>query len=302
VLVVLLVLALAWPVGLAVWANGRLQHVDALSGAANTPGTTYLLAGSDERSADEPDGTQGARSDTIMLLHVPVHGPAALISIPRDSYVEIPGHGSNKINATWDLGGVPLLVATVEHLSGLTVDHYVEVGFGGVAGVVDALGGLELCSDLDVVDQMSGLVWTPGCKMADGALTMQFARMRYSDPKGDIGREERQREVIHVIEQSALSGATLVNPARQVRLVRAGTDALTVDTGSNLVDLGRLALAFRAATGSGGITGTPPLKSLDYRPGGVGSTVLLDPDATPTFFAQIANGELPPGVVGGIPG
>jgi LCP family protein required for cell wall assembly len=302
VLVLVLVLVLAWPIGLAIWANGRLRHVDALSGAADTPGTTYLLAGSDERAPGEEDGTAGARADTLMLLQVPESGPAALISIPRDTFVEIPGFSASKINAAYSWGGPALLVATVEQLSGLTVDHFVEVGFGGVEGVVDALGGVELCSDLDVSDPMTGLVWTPGCHMTDGHDALMFARMRYVDPEGDIGRAKRQREVISGITSSAASPSTLVNPGRQVSLIRAGTDAMTLDQGTDVVDLGRLALAFRSATGTGGITGTPPIRSLDYRPGdGIGSTVQLDPDQTPTFFQQVRDGTLPPGVVGGVP-
>ena len=302
VVALVLVLALAWPIGLAVWANGRLRHVDALSGAADTPGTTYLLAGSDERAPGEEDGTAGARADTIMLLQVPEKGPAALISIPRDTFVAIPGYDSSKINAAYAWGGPALLVATVEQLTGLTVDHFVEVGFGGVEGVVDALGGVELCSDLDVTDPMTGLVWTPGCHDSDGNTALMFARMRYVDPEGDIGRAKRQREVISGITSAAASPATLVNPGRQVSLVRAGTDALTLDQGTDVVDLGRLALAFRSATGPGGVTGTPPIIDLDYRPGdGIGSTVRLDPDATPTFFEQVRDGTLPPGVVGGTP-
>jgi anionic cell wall polymer biosynthesis LytR-Cps2A-Psr (LCP) family protein len=185
----------------------------------------------------------------------------------------------------------------------MTVDHFVEVGFGGVEGVVDALGGVTLCSDLTFADEHTGLSWTAGCHETDGHDALMFARMRYSDPEGDIGRAKRQREVISAVTSGAASTSTLVNPGRQVALVRAGTDALTLDEGTDVVDLGRLALAFRSATGPDGITGTPPIVSLDYRPGnGVGSSVRLDPDATPTFFQQVRDGELAPGVVGGMPG
>lgn len=300
-LVLVLVLLLAWPVGLAMWANGRLHHVSALSAAAATPGTTYLLAGSDQRPADMQDGTAGARSDTILLLHVPTSGPTALISIPRDSYVPIPGHGSNKINAAYSWGGPKLLVATVEKLTGMKVDHYVEVGFGGIETVVNAVGGVHLCSDLNVHDQLSGLVWTPGCRTVDGTTALAFSRMRYSDPTGDVGRTARQRQVISAITKVAASPSVLLAPGKQVALVRAGTDSLTVDDATGVLDLGRLALDFRAATGPKGITGTPPIKNLDYRPGNAGSTVQLDPVATPTFFAQIRDGKLPAGTVGGTP-
>jgi LCP family protein required for cell wall assembly len=305
VLVVCLVLValVAWPVGLVLWADGKIHHTTALSGAAGTPGTTYLIAGSDERGDGvAQDGTVGARTDTILLLHVPAHGPTALISIPRDSYVPIPGHGKNKLNAAYSWGGAPLLVQTVEQLSGLTVDHYVEIGMGGVEGVVNAVGGVNLCYPHDVNDADSGMVWTAGCHDVGGADALAFSRMRKSDPTGDIGRGERQRQVVGAVMDKVKPGSLVFHPSRQVKLIDAGTSVLTVDKSMNIVDIGRLALAFRAANGAGGITGTPPILSMNYRPGGgVGSTVRLDPDKTPTFFAQIRDGKLPAGKVGGVP-
>ncbi|HEY0117254.1 MAG TPA: LCP family protein, partial [Cellulomonas sp.] len=304
VLVVLLVLALAWPVGLAVWANGKIQHTAALSGAAATPGTTYLLAGSDARGdggiAD--DGTVGARTDTILLLHVPEHGPTALISLPRDTYVHIDGHGPGKLNAAFTYGGAPLLVHTVEQLTGLTIDHYAEIGLGGVKDVVDAVGGVNLCYDHDVNDADSGMVWTAGCHDVDGTQALAFSRMRKADPEGDIGREKRQRQLIGAVLGKVDVKRLVWHPSEQVSLVNAGTGALTLEQGASIRTLASLAMAFRAANGAGGVTGTPPIKSLDYRPGGVGSTVLLDPDQSPTFWAQVRDGQLPPGKVGGIPG
>jgi len=306
VLVLLLVLLLAWPIGLIVWANGKIQHVDALSGADNTPGTTYLLAGSDARGTGSvaDDGTEGARTDTIMVLHKPSSGPASLISIPRDTYTEIPGHDPNKINAAYSYGGAPLLVQTVEGLTGLTVDHYAEVGFGSVEEIVDAVGGVKLCYDDDVDDPKSGLTWESGCHMADGETALAFSRMRYSDPKGDIGRAERQQQVIAAVAAKVVKPSVLLNPVDQVQLVNAGTDALTVDEKSGIVDLGRLGLAFKAATGSEGVTGTPPIADPGYDPGtGVGSTVLLDEDKVDQFWADVRDGELKPGsTVGGMPG
>lgn len=298
-------LLLAWPLGLAVWADGRIAHVDAHSGAADTPGITYLLAGSDSREdgAIEDPETLGARTDTIMLLHDPSSGPAALISLPRDAYVEIPDNGSNKLNAAFSWGGAPLLVRTVEQLTGLTVDHYVEIGFGGVEGVVDAVGGVELCLDYPVADELSGLVWEqPGCRVADGTTALAFARMRYSDPNGDIGRTQRQQQLIGALSGAVADPGVLASPGTQVSLVRSGTDALTTSQDTGIVDLGRLALAFRSATGPDGITGTPWLLSLDYRPGGVGSAVQLDDARNGELWAGIRDGSLPAGVVGGVPG
>ncbi|SKC36293.1 LCP family protein [Krasilnikoviella flava] len=306
VLVLLLVLLLAWPIGLVVWANGKIQHVDALSDAKGTPGTTYLLAGSDARGSGSvaDDGTEGARTDTIMVLHKPRSGPASLISIPRDTYTEIPGHDPNKINAAYSFGGAPLLVQTVEGLTGLTIDHYAEVGFGSVEEIVDAVGGVELCYDDDVDDPKSGMEWEAGCHLADGETALAFSRMRYSDPKGDIGRAERQQQVIAAVAAKVVKPSVLLNPVNQVQLVNAGTDALTVDEKTGIVDLGRLGLAFKAATGPEGVTGTPPIADPGYDPGtGVGSTVLLDEDKVDQFWADVRDGELKPGAtVGGMPG
>lgn len=301
-LAVLLALALAWPLGLAVWANGRLQRIPATSGAPDTAGTTYLLAGSDERGgALVHDATAGSRTDTIMVLHQPASGPAALISLPRDTYVDLPGYGGAKLNAAYAYGGPTLLVQTVEALTGLTVDHYVEVGFDGMAGLVDAVGGVELCLDYDVNDSRSHLVWTAGCHAADGPTALAFSRMRYADPEGDIGRTGRQQQLIRALAEEVAQPSLLWNPGLQVRLIRSGTDALVVSDGTGLLDVARLALAFRAATGTEGITGTPPISTADYRPGGIGSAVLLDAGAGPAFWAGIRDGVLPPGPVGGLP-
>ncbi|GAA1710589.1 hypothetical protein GCM10009809_03680 [Isoptericola hypogeus] len=306
VLVLLLVLLLAWPIGLVLWANGKIQHVDALSDAQNTPGTTYLLAGSDERGSGTvaDDGTSGARTDTIMVLHKPSSGPTSLISIPRDTYAEIPGHDPNKINAAYSFGGAPLLVETVEGLTGLTVDHYAEVGFGSVEEIVDAVGGVELCYPEDVDDPKSGLVWEAGCHQADGETALAFSRMRYSDPKGDIGRAERQQQVIAAVADKVVKPSVLLNPINQVQLVNAGTDALTVDEDTGIVNLGQLALAFKGATGSEGVTGTPPIADPGYDPGtGVGSTVLLDEETVGQFWTDVRDGNLEAGsTVGGLPG
>ncbi|GEL97648.1 LCP family protein [Cellulomonas terrae] len=299
-----MVALLAWPIGLAVWANGKVQHTPALSGAANTPGTTYLLTGSDSRADGgiAQDGTEGSRTDTILLLHVPDSGPTALISLPRDTYVEIPGNGAAKLNAAFSWGQAPLLVQTVEGLTGLTVDHYAEIGMAGVEQIVDAVGGVNLCHDADVNDADSGMVWVAGCHDVDGTQALAFARMRKADLTGDVGRAERQRQLIGAVMGKVEPASLVLNPGKQVALIDAGTGALTVDDDAGIVDLAKLALAFKAANGEGGITGTPPIVSIDYRPGnGAGSTVLLDPDATPGFFAAIRDGSLPPGPVGGMP-
>src|SRR5699024_11230055 len=131
VLLLLLVLVLAWPVGLRIWANGQIQHVTALSDASPAPGTTYLLAGSDSREdSGLNDSTAGQRADTIMVLTAPESGTPSLISIPRDTFVDIPGYGPNKLNASYSFGRHELLLQTVAQLTGLTEAHCDEDGMG----------------------------------------------------------------------------------------------------------------------------------------------------------------------------
>lgn len=288
-------------VALAMWANGRIRHVEALSGAADTTGTTYLIVGSDSREGWAEDGTEGARTDTIMVLHVPEEGPVALISIPRDSYVAIPGHNPNKINAAYAWGGPSLIVQTVEGATGLTIDHYLEVGFGGVADVVNAVGGVELCYDRDVDDPYSQLRWTAGCHVVDGRTALAFSRMRYEDPLGDIGRTERQRQVVSAVVSAVTDPAVMYDPRKALPVASAGFDAFQVSEGTGLLDLARLGLALRSGLGEDAVTGTPPLATIDHRVDGVGSTVLIDPDTVDEFWADIATGAYPPGAeVGGL--
>lgn len=282
------------------WVEHRIEHVSALSGAPGTPGDTYLIVGSDSREGWADDGTEGARTDTIMLLHKPEHGPTALISIPRDSYVDIPGHDPNKINAAFAFGGPTLLVQTVEQLTGLTIDRYIEVGFLGVEDVVNALGGVELCYDADVNDPYSQMVWTAGCHQTNGANALAFSRMRHADPLGDIGRVARQQQVVAAVAKGIMTPSTLLNPSKAKRVASAGLESFRVSEGTHAWDLATMARAFNAARGDGAVTGTPPIATIDYRVDGVGSTVLLDPDKADAFWAAIADGTYPPGTaVGG---
>ena len=291
VVVACVLLMLAWPVFLMLDANAHLKKIDALSGAANTSGTTYLLAGSDSRAdGSVPDDTEGQRADSIMLVHVAPNGQTSNISLPRDTYVEIPGYGWDKLNASYAYGGPSLLVKTVENLTGLTVDHYAEIGMGGVSNIVDAVDGVNLCFDLSVEDERSELNWEAGCHDADGKTALAFARMRYSDPRGDIGRAERQRQVVSKTVSKAMNPATLLNPMSALRVERAGASAFTVDQDSSVIDVARLVLAFREAQKSG-MTGVPPIESLGYATS-AGSAVLLEDTTAPDFFAKLRAGTL----------
>lgn len=293
ILLLILIFVLAWPIGLMMWASSKIEHINALSGAADTPGTTYLVAGSDARDGTEIlDDTEGRRADTIMLLHKAPNGNSYLVSIPRDTWVDVPGYGEAKINASYAYGGEAGLVETVEGTTGLTVDHFVEVGMSGVTDIVDSMGGIELCLDYDVDDPKSELVWESGCHLADGHTALAFARMRYSDPKGDIGRAERQRQVIGSVVKTAAQPKNLLNPIRQKSISKAAAGSVVTDPDTSSFELAKMAWYFKKATSSGN-SGAPPIATINletYQ----GSAVLLDEDLAPQFFQKLATGDLKP--------
>ena len=292
-LCLLLVIILAWG-GFLLWdANTNMGRVSALSGAADTPGTTYLLAGSDSRAdgAVKDGFDESERADSIMLVNVAPNGQTVALSIPRDTYAEIPGIGWDKINASYAYGGPQLLVETVEKLTGLTVDHFVQIGMGAVPDMVDAVGGVELCYDNDADDQYSGLTWTAGCHTVDGTTALQFSRMRYQDPEGDIGRTKRQRQVISKVISSAASPSTLINPAKTLRVERAGSKSFTVDEDSSVVTVASLVWALRSAS-SNQMMGVPPIESLNFTTNAGASAVLLRDTTADDFFAKLRAGTL----------
>ena len=136
--------------------SSKLTKVDVLTPVSFTSaGTNWLITGSDSRAGlSKKEENQlalghdisGNRSDTILLLHEPANGTRpTLVSLPRDSYVPIPGHGYNKLNAAYAFGGPKLLVQTVQNVTGLPVSHYMGIGFGGLVSVVDDVGGVRMC-------------------------------------------------------------------------------------------------------------------------------------------------------------
>ncbi|MDO5025001.1 MAG: LCP family protein [Trueperella sp.] len=294
IVLLLIIVTLLWIFYLYSYGNSQLNKVDALSGATDTSGETYLIVGSDRRGNTVADGTEGQRADTIMLLHAPANGATALVSIPRDTYVAFPdGSGHGKLNRAFSYGGAALLVQTIEKLTGISVDHYVEIGMDGVSYLTDAVGGVELCLDYDVADQYSGLNWTAGCHNADGTTALAFSRMRYQDPLGDIGRGERQRQVVSKIVDKAVSPGQLLNPFQQKQLVGTTASVLTVDNSDSLMTVARAGFALRKALGPAGLRGAPPISNLGQSGPG-GSTVRLDESLIDQFWSNMRTGKLTP--------
>lgn len=300
--VILLIAALVLAVfGAWGWVDGKLNKADWLTTAADTPASTWLILGSDERDGSTNfggvDDISGYRTDTILVLTKPKSGPSSLISIPRDSLMNVDDQYM-KINAVAQLVGKKALVGEIEQLTGQKIDHVAQVKFGGLQKVVDALGGVELCYDQDVQDAYSGLNWTAGCHNADGSTALSFSRMRYADATGDFGRNARQRQVISAIVKKAFSKETLTNPKTVTTMAEAGLSALTVDGKTTPLTLVNMALAFKDSTGSKGISGSVYWSNPDYYMDGVGSSVLLDDAKNTELFSQLAAGTHAAGTVG----
>jgi LCP family protein required for cell wall assembly len=290
VLAVVLIL-IGYPILLGMRAWSSVNRIDALApghrvtDTADTPGRNYLVVGSDSRSdlsAAErkklgTGSAVGQRTDTIMLLHVPSGGgPTVLVSVPRDSYISIPGHGKNKINSAYAFGGAPLLVRTLEQATGLRIDDYVETGLGGFANVVDALGGVTLCPKFNMKDHDAHINLKKGCQQMDGKTALGYARARHSDPRGDLGRVERQRETLAAIAKKMLAPTSLIQPWRALPSASAGGGALTIDKSTSPLGLAHFVLAMRSVAGGGGLSLTVPISNPNFRTPGGASAVQWD--------------------------
>ncbi|WEV68781.1 LCP family protein [Bifidobacterium sp. ESL0775] len=283
------------------WANAQLDKADWLTGKADTDGASWLILGSDERDDSGVGGsvedTPGFRTDTILVLTKPAHGNSSLISIPRDSLVKV-GGTNMKINAVAETQSKKTLTGEVEDITGKKIDHVAEIKFNGLTKVVDALGGVNLCYDSTVNDWRSGLNWQAGCHVADGATALAFSRMRYSDPKGDFGRAERQRQVIGAIMGKAFSSETMKSPKKLQQVAKAALSSIEVDKKTNPLTLASMAMAFKAATGKLGISGSVYWTDPNHYVRGVGSTVLLDDSKNLELFDELSAGTHAPGTVG----
>lgn len=298
---VLAVLLVAWLAFMAYtpWhAWKTVTKVDTTPGGtrpAQSKGFNYLLVGSDSRegltAAQKKEyatgNAAGRRTDSIILVHVPQSGgKPSLVSLPRDSYVPIPGKGSNKINAAFSFGGPNLLVETVEQVTDLHIDGYVEIGFAGFASVVDSVGGVNICVPFHMNDKKAGINLQKGCQVLDGKNALGYVRARYSDPRGDIGRAERQRQFLSAIMKKALTPSTVLVPTRYWSFSHASAKGLIVGEDTSMRDASRVLLAMRAVSQGKGLSLVVPLQSLNYQTN-AGSSVKWDTARAKALFTDL---------------
>lgn len=228
---------------------------------ANAKALNFLLVGSDSREGATPEELKefstekdpGKRTDTIILVHLsPKRDKAVLVSFPRDTWVAIPGHGHNRINAAYVQGeldrkggGPALLIRTVEQLTNVYIDHYLEVDFRGFLKMVNALGGVDVCLPKAVDDKDSGLRLPAGKSHVTGRQALSFVRARKFDPTQDFGRIRRQQQFLGAMLRRATGLGILARPDRLYRFLDTAAKSLTVDDKLSFNDMRTLASRLR---------------------------------------------------------
>lgn len=213
---------------------GAFVGLDESARPVATDAVTFLLVGTDTRSdapttgEDAGGGVGGDRSDVLMLARVdPSRQSASVVSIPRDSWVDIPGHGMNKANAAYAFGGPSLLIETVENLTQIRVDHFGVIDFAGFESMIDAVGGIDV--SVSEATSNDGVAFRQGLNHLDGASALAFVRQRQDLADGDLDRAQRQQAVLRALLSKAASGSTFSNPAAFYTLLDAATRSVGVD-------------------------------------------------------------------------
>jgi LCP family protein required for cell wall assembly len=240
------------------YLNAQLTRRNVLVDYSGRPaaaaGTNWLITGSDSRQGlTRKEEHQlatgrdigGRRSDTTMILHIPGNGlRPTLVSLPRDSYLPIPGYGTNKLNAAYSFGGPKLLAQTVQNATGLHIDHYMGIGFGGFVNVVDAVGGVRICLPGPMNDPKAGLHLKAGCQNLNGKQALGFVRTR-NFAISDLQREQDQRLFVKALLSKVTSLGTIINPFAVFPAASGAAGTLTVDNGTSLYQLVQVAFALK---------------------------------------------------------
>jgi LCP family protein required for cell wall assembly len=246
--------------------TGQLGRIDnAFTGLTDRPskpttGTAasavnILLMGTDRRSEVHTTGTSAGadewvpglqRSDTLMVLHIDGdrHG-ATVISLPRDSWVYVPGYGMNKINAAFSFAGPSLAVATVEKLTHLRIDHLATIDWEGFKELTDTLGGVTVTVPATVTDSARDVTWTKGVHNLDGEEALTYVRQRYGLPGGDLDRTRRQQYFLRTLMVQSIEDGVLTDPRKIYTFLNTLTRNMSVDSDWSVGDMRGLMLSLR---------------------------------------------------------
>lgn len=279
--------------------------------AAPHDAKNILLVGSDSRASTGSqfqgtgaNYTSGQRSDTMIIAHLyGSSNQAQLVSLPRDSWVPIPAYTdpatgkvtaehSAKLNSAIDEGGPALLIATIEQLTNIRIDNYVQIDFAGFQTMVAALGGVNVCLNHAAKDSFSGINLPAGPQVINGAQALAFVRQRHGLPNGDIDRIRRQQSFIGSIARKVLSSGTLLDPFKLNSFLDAATKSVTVDDKLSTAGLTSLALRLKGVSAGGVLFSTLPYTTISAVREGQ-DVVLLDPVKDAALFTSLRDDRVP---------
>lgn len=292
-------------------AAGRVHRVDAFAGLGDRPeagrGVNILLVGTDsreglteaERRRLKLGGAGCFCADSIMLLHLSERRDrVSVVSLPRDSYAELPAHDlvlakgrheahPDKLNAALSHGGPSLMVRAVEDLTRLRIDHYLEVSFVSFMRAVDEIGGVRVCTTRPLKDEQSGLDLPAGTHTLDGATALAFVRARHVDGSSDFGRMARQQEFLAAFIHQAVSAGVLLNPVTFGATAEALLGSVSADPGFGAEEMLELAGLMRDFDPEAAEFASVPVAEQSRAVPGVGTTVVWDRAGAERFFAAL---------------
>ncbi|WP_051480581.1 LCP family protein [Cellulomonas sp. KRMCY2] len=253
-----------------------------------------LVLGSDSRvSAGDPgDWEQGAqRTDAIMLVHIPADNSAAYVmSIPRDSWVDIPGHGMAKINAAYSYGGPALLIETMEQLTDVRIDHLAIADFESFTELTDAIGGVRMTLKEDLVDHGT-LILPAGEHQLTGEQALTYVRQRKNLARGDFDRVQRQQAWVRAIMDKVRNDGVLTSPNRLTTFLDTATRSVAVDEGFSVQEMLGIGNRVKGLASADVQFFTVPIEGIGTSADGQ-SIVLLDEAPFDTLMAAVRDDAL----------
>ena len=288
--------------------TGQVRQQDVFAGMSDRPtstgGTNILLVGNDDRTgisvADRKalhlgQADYGSHAEPLLIVHLADNGAVSVVSIPRDTLVDIPDYKTSKgttitghrekINSAYGIGGPTLTVQAIEKSTGVRIDHYAQIDFPGFVSTVDSLGGVQVCLKEAVNDKDSGLNLPAGPSSLDGAQALAYVRARHFDASQDLGRMKRQQAFLGSVFKKVMSPTVMLNPPRLIGFMDAAASSVTTDSGLDRSTLWKLMAQMRGVSASSISFRTAPVVDA-----GSGS-LQWDPAKAPAVFAELNTGD-----------